>query len=156
MWNLGLSISEGEYLDRSPHDRIPAGFSRHDYRETVIAQDLAFAWRHFQLWAEVYAARFRVPLMKDLDTVAGYVEAKYRFSPRFSTAVRWNQQYFGTVTNAAARTVHWGRQVWRLDVAPAWRFTSNTQLKLQFSVRHESPAREDLTRLLGVQLNVRF
>lgn len=156
LWDLGLSVSRGEYLDRAPHPRIPAGYSRHDYRETVIAHDLAFAWRHFQLWGEIYAARFDVPRLQALDTVAGYVEAKYRFTPTFSTAVRWNQQHFSTVSDPAGAAVRWGRQVWRLDVAPAWRFTSNTQFKLQFSLRHERPAREELTRLLAAQLAVRF
>ncbi|HEY8995866.1 MAG TPA: hypothetical protein VIM71_14470 [Lacunisphaera sp.] len=155
-WNLGFSFSRGEYLDRAPHDRIPAGFNRHDYRETVIAHDIGFAWRHFQLWGEVFVARFTAPLVANLDTVAGYVEAKYRFTPRFSGAVRWNQQFFGHVTDSVGRTVPWGRQTWRLDVAPAWRLTSQTQIKLQYSLRHEDPARERLTELLAAQLSVRF
>jgi hypothetical protein len=155
-WNLGLSFSRGEYLDRSLHTRIPAGFDRHDYRETVIAQDLSFAWRHFQLWGEVYAARFAAPRVGNLDTVAGYVEAKYRFTPRFSAAVRWNQQFFGRVTDAAGESVRWGRETWRLDVAPAWRLTPQTQFKLQYSLRHEQPARERLTELFAAQLTVRF
>ena len=155
-WNLGLSFSRGEYLDRSAHSRLPAGFDRHDYRQTVIAHDLGYAWRQFQLWGEVYVARFTVPRVGDLDTVAGYVEAKHRFTPRFSAAVRWNQQFFGHVTNSAGQTARWGRQTWRLDVAPAWRFTTQTQFKLQYSLRHEDPARARLTEQLAAQLNVRF
>ncbi|HLP10201.1 MAG TPA: hypothetical protein VK178_18710 [Opitutaceae bacterium] len=155
-WNLGFSCSRGEYLDRSPHSRFPAGIDRHDYRQTVIAHDLSYAWRKSQLWAEIYAARFAMPGVADLDTVAGYIEAKYRFTPRFSAAVRWNQQFFGRVTNSAGESVRWGRQTWRLDVAPTWRFTTQTQIKLQYSLRHEAPARASLTEQFAVQLNVRF
>lgn len=156
MWNLGLSASRGEYLDRATHTRIPAGFSRHDYRQTLVAHDLSFAWRHFQLWGEVMIARFEAPQIGDLDTVAWYAEAKYRFTPRFSGAVRWGQQHFDEVTTAAGESVQWGRRTWRLEVAPAWRFTAQMQFKLQFSLQHESPAREDLVRSIAGQFNVRF
>lgn len=155
-WDLGFSVSRGEYLDRSQHAGIPAGFDRHDYRETVIAHDLSFAWRHFQLWAEIYVARFSVPRMADLDTLAGYVEAKYRFTPQFSTAVRWSQQVFGHLTNSAGQTMRAGRQTWRFEVAPAWRLTSQAQIKLQYGVQHERPSRENLTQSLAAQLTLRF
>jgi hypothetical protein len=155
-WDLGVSVSRGEYLDRAAHPNIPAGFNRHDYQETVVAHDLSFAWRHFQLWAEIYAARFTVPRVGPLDTVAGYVEAKYRFTPRFSTAVRWSQQVYGHVTDSAGQSMRAGRQTWRFEVAPAWRLTPQTQIKLQYSLRHEQPARERLTELFAAQLNMRF
>jgi len=155
-WNLGFSASSGEFLARVPMTRIPVGFTRHDYREVMIAHDLGFAWRHFQLWAEVFAVRFKVPGVGNLDTVSGYVEAKQRFTPRFSAAIRWNQQLFAHVTNAQGEAVRWGRQTWRLDLAPTWRFTTQTQFKLQYSLRHEQPARERLTELFSAQLNVRF
>jgi hypothetical protein len=155
-WNLGFSASRGEYLDREPHPRLPAGFDRHDYREVVFAHDVEFAWRHLQLWGEIYAARFRVPRAGNLGTVAGYVEAKYRFSPGFAAAVRWNQQFYGDVTNAAGQSVPWGRQTWRLDVAPAWRLASQVQFKLQYSLQHERPTRARYTQALAGQLAMRF
>lgn len=155
-WDLGISVSRGEYLDRSQHPGIPAGFDRHDYQETVVAHDLSFAWRHFQLWMEIYAARFSVPRVGALETVAGYVEAKYRFTPQFSTAMRWSQQTFGQVTNSAGQPVRAGRQTWRLEVAPAWRLTSQAQIKLQYGIQHERPAHENLTQSLAAQLTIRF
>ncbi|HEX2860203.1 MAG TPA: hypothetical protein VHN79_01130 [Lacunisphaera sp.] len=155
-WNLGVSVSRGEYLDRAAPARIPAGYDRHDYRQTVIAQDLSFAWRHFQLWAEWFAARFTAPGVGNLATVAGYVETKYRFTPRFSLALRWNQQFFGHATDVAGRSTRWGRETWRLDLAPAWRLTPQMFVKLQYSVRREAPARERLTDALAVQFGLRF
>jgi hypothetical protein len=155
-WDLGFSVSRGEYLDREPHPRIPAGSDRHDYLETVIAQDIAFNWRHWQVWGEIFAARFTVPGLGNLDTVAGYVETKYRFTPRFSGAVRWNQQFFSHVLDSTGRSVRWDREAWRLDVAPAWRLSPQMQFKLQYSLRHEDPAVDAFTHALAAQLNVRF
>ena len=155
-WNLGFSASRGEYLDRSDHPRIPAGLSRHDYRQTVLAHDLSYAWHHFQFWGEFYAARFAVPRVADVDTLAYYLEAKYRFTPQFSGAVRWNQQWFGEVTNQAGVLLPAGRQTWRVDVAPTYRLTTQVQLKLQYSLQHDRPARERYTQSLSAQLTVRF
>ena len=155
-WNLGFSASTGEYLDRSQHPRIPAGLSRHDYRQIVLAHDVSYAWHHFQFWGEVYAARFEVPRVADVDTMAYYLEAKYRFTPQFSGAIRWNQQWFGDVTNRVGASLPAGRQTWRVDVAPTYRLTTQVQLKLQYSLQHDRPSRERYTQSLSAQLTVRF
>ncbi len=155
-WNLGFSASTGEYLDRSDHPRIPTGLSRHDYRQTVLAHDLSYAWHHFQFWGEVYAARFEVPRVADVDTLAYYLEAKYRFTPQLSGAMRWNQQWFGEVTNQAGESRPAGRQTWRVDVAPTYRLTTQVQVKLQYSLQHDRPSRERYTQSLSAQLTVRF
>ena len=156
-WNLGFSASTGEYLDRADHAaRIPAGLDRHDYRQIVLAHDLSYAWHHFQFWSEVYAARFEVPRVADVDTVAYYLEAKYRFTPQLSGAIRWNQQWFGDVTTQAGQSLSAGRQTWRIDVAPTYRLTTQVQLKLQYSLRHDRPAQERSTQSLSAQLTVRF
>ena len=156
-WNLGFSASTGEYLDRSDHAaRIPAGLSRHDFRQIVLAHDLSYAWHHFQFWGEVYAARFEVPRVANIDTLAYYLEAKYRFSPRFSGALRWNQQWFGEVTDLAGQSWPAGRQTWRVDVAPTFRLTNQVQVKLQYSLQQDRPSRERYTQSLSAQLTVRF
>lgn len=156
MWEVGLSVSEGDYLDHSAVGFIPPGLERHDYRERVVAQDLRFAWHKFQLWAEAYTARFEIPNVAEVGTFAYYLEAKYKFTPGFSAAVRWNQQHFDEVKDFAGQDVAWGRQVWQIDVAPAYRFSAHTQLKLQYSLRHENPSPEEYTQSVALQFMVRF
>ena len=78
------------------------------------------------------------------------------FTPQFSGAVRWNQQVFGDVTNRAGESLPAGRQTWRLDVAPTYRLTTQVQLKLQYSLQHDRPSRENYTQSLSAQLTVRF
>ena len=75
---------------------LPPGRDIGDYREFVLGQDVSFAWRHLQLWAEFYEARFEVPRVGNADTFAYYyIEAKYKFTPQLFGAIRWNQQLFG-------------------------------------------------------------
>lgn len=154
-WHLGLSASGGSYLRRALLTSLPAGRGRGDYRQLVVAQDASFAWRHFQLWTEVFAARFEVPLVGDADTVAYYAEAKHKFTPRAYGAVRWNQQWFGDLPDRGAK-VPWGRDIWRLDLAGGFRFTAHTQLKLQYSLGREPVGARDFSHLFGAQLTARF
>lgn len=155
MWNLGVSASGGSYLREFAEATLPRGQGRGDYLQWVVAHDVAFAWRHWQVWGEVYASRFEIPLVGDADTVAYYAEAKYKFTPQLSGAVRWNQQVFGSIEDRG-RAVAWGHETWRIDVAPAYRFTAHTQAKLQYSLqRGDAPGRKH-TRTIAAQLAVRF
>ncbi len=104
-WNLGFSASEGPYFRREAEPTLPPGRDIGDYREFVLGQDAGFAWRHLQVWVEFYEARFEVPRVGNADTFAYYVEAKYKFTPQFFGAIRWNQQLFGAVSNPDSGSV---------------------------------------------------
>src|SRR4051794_23028347 len=100
MWQFGLSASDGSYLRPVAGATIPAGQNRGDYRQRVVASDVSFAWHHFQFWGEIFATRFEVPNIGNAETVAYYLEAKYKLTPQFFGALRWNQQIFGDVPEA--------------------------------------------------------
>ena len=122
MWNFGVFASEGSYLLPEARRTLAPGRGLGDYRERVLGQDIGFAWHHLQVWTEIYAARFEIPLVGNADTLAYYAEAKYKFTPQFFAAVRWNEQLFSTVPSRSG-PVRWGHDVWRIDVAPGYRFT---------------------------------
>ena len=155
-WNLGFSASTGTYLRPSAAPTLAPGRSLDDYRETVFGQDISFAWHHVQVWAEAYEARFAVPRVGQVGTIAYYLEAKYKFTPQFSGALRWNQQQFSTVRDAAGGLMPWGRNTWRVDLGPGYRFTPHTEFKLQYSVQHEDNSPQPYIHLLAVQFVVRF
>ncbi len=156
MWNVGFSASTGSYLRPSAESRLPAGRSLDDYREILFGQDVSFAWHHVQVWAECFETRFTNPEIGDVDTVAYYGEVKYKFTPQFFGALRWNQQFFSTVHDALGAATPWGQNAWRLDLAPAYRFTAHTQLKLQVSLGHQAPGPHTWVRALAAQFTVRF
>lgn len=154
-WDFGWSVSGGTYLVPGAEATLPAGHDRGDYRQLVLAHDLSFAWRHFQLWTEIYATRFEVPLVGDAETVAYYIEAKYKLTPQLFGALRWNQQFFGHVPDGPNR-LKWGRDAWRAEVALGYRFSAHTQLKLQYTLQHGDVDGRDTARLLAAQFAVRF
>jgi hypothetical protein len=155
-WNFGFSASEGPYFRREAEPMLPPGHNIGDYREFVLGQDASFAWHHLQIWTEFYEARFQVPNVGDADTFAYYIEAKYKFTPQLFGAIRWNQQLFTTINNGYGFQEHWSPDLERIDVAATYRFTTHTQLKLQYSFQHETTAPYQDNHLLATQFTVRF
>jgi len=156
MWTLGFSASEGPYLVPGAGAFLPAGEMLDQYRETVLGQDIGFAWHHLQLWAEVFEASFRIPRVGNANTQAYYIEAKYKFTPQFFGALRWNQELFSTIPTATGPGAEWSRNAWRVDIGPGYRFTAHTQMKLQYSVEYEQAASGNWGNLLAVQFTTRF
>lgn len=155
MWNFGFSVSSGAYFLPEAAPTLPAGRSFGDYRELVLAQDVSFAWHHLQLWAEFYETRFEVPNVGQADTFAYYFEAKYKITPQFFAALRWNQQLFGTVRDED-EWVQWGNDVWRVDAAIGYRFTNYLQAKLQYSFTHTDARIQVGEQLIAAQLTIKF
>ena len=151
MWNLGFSASTGSYLLPEAHPSLAPGSGFEDYRQTVLGQDLSFAWHRWQVWAEFYEARFEIPGVGHADSLAYYVEAKYKFTPQLFGALRWNQQLFADIDGELT-----GRDIRRLDAALDYRFSAHTQLKLQVSVQHEDAAPRAFGHTLAAQFTVKF
>ena len=154
-WNFGLSASTGSYLRPSAAPTVAPGYDLNDYRQIVFGQDASFAWHYWQVWMEAYEARFEIPRVGHADVFSYYTEVKYKFTPQFFGAVRWNQQTYGTILHAG-NWVQWGRDIWQVDVAPTYRFTPHLQLKLQYSLIHEAGAVRDYSHMLSVQFTARF
>src|SRR6202011_4904183 len=156
MWNFGLSASDGAYFRSEAQATLPRGRDIDDYRELLLGQDASFAWHHLQLWAEFYEARFQVPRIGDADTFAYYFEAKYKFTPQLFGAFRWNKQLFGTVSDGEGGNIRWGQNVGRVDIAAGYRFTSHTQLKLQYSFQKDTSGPGNDNHLIAAQFTLRF
>ena len=155
-WNFGVSVGEGAYFRPEAERTLPRGRDIDDYRESVLGQDVSFALHHLQLWAEFYEARFEVPRVGDAETFAYYLEAKYKFTPQWFAALRWNQQFFNKIDNGVGGSIRWGENLAKIDIAAGYRFTSHTQLKMQYSFQQETTGREDSNHILAAQFTVRF
>jgi hypothetical protein len=156
MWSLGVSASAGTYLQPLAAHTLAPGTTLDGYRETVIAQDVSFAWHHVQLWAECYETSFNIPRVGSANTFAYYVETKLKLTPQSFLALRWNQQLFSRLSTRTGTSIRWGRDVWRVDFGPGYRFTPHIQFKLQYSLQHESADMRDLGHMVAGQFTVRF
>lgn len=157
-WNLGASFSHGTYLQSEAEEsaNFPAGKRIDDFSQTTIAQDIGYAWRHWQIWGEVFFSRFEVPNVDDADTAAYYIETKYKITPQLFAAVRWNQQLFADVRNSTGGETAWDRDAWRVDTALGYRFSRHFQGKLQYSYSHQKGELQQGEQLVAAQLTLKF
>jgi len=155
-WIVGASAAHGAYLRDDPRGTLPSGRDVDDFPQELIGVDASYAWRHWQLWAEFFASRFDVPRVGDADTIAYYVESRYKLTPMLFAALRWNQQLFGEVKNDRERDRAWDRDIWRLDTAVGYRFNRHLQGKLQYSYAHQRGELQQGEQLVAAQLTVKF
>jgi hypothetical protein len=155
MWDLGVSGSIGPYLQPEASSTLPMGDSIGDFKQVVLGQDVTFAWRYFQLWAEVFEARFELPDIGNADLLSYYVEAKYKITPELFVAARWNQQLYGDLPYRG-KPARWGNDAWRVDAAIGYRFSAYLQLKLQGSYTHHDEDVQEGERLIAAQLTLKF
>jgi hypothetical protein len=154
-WNMGISASTGPYLHPEAAPSLPPGRDIGDYHQRVIGHDLSFEWHRWQLWSEIFLARFEVPTVGHADTLAYYLEAKYKFTPQLFGALRWNQQLFSDI-EYEGQDIPWGRDIWRVDAAVGFRLSANIQLKFQSSLQRERWADSEYEHLFAGQFTVRF
>ena len=152
-WNVGANASYGAYL--LPAARAP-GIDIGDFQQLTVGPDISFAWHHWEFWAEAFASRFEVPNVGDAETVAYYLETKYKFTPELFGALRWNQQLFDDVPNGAGGEEPWDDDMWRIDAAVGYRFTRHIQSKLQYSYSHQKGGLQQGEQMAAVQLTVKF
>lgn len=152
-WNVGANASYGAYLLPSAET---ATVKIGDYHQTTVGPDVSFAWRHWNFWAEAMASRFEVPNVGNADTVAYYIESRYKFNPNLYGALRWNQQLFDDVTNAAGAKELWDQDIWRAEAAMGYRFTRHLQGKLQYSYGHQKGPIQQGEQMVAAQLTLKF
>ncbi len=156
MWRFGLSAGQGPYLRDEAGSMLPAGRDLQHYHQKTLGQDISFAWHHWQVWAEVFQARFETPRGGNADTFLYYVEAKYKFTPQLFAAVRWNQQFYADVRDGEGGRAPWGHNLSRIDTALGYRFTAHSQLKLQYSLEREDAGGHGTSHTFAGQFTVRF
>ncbi len=156
-WDVGVSASQGSYLTQAAAEELPAGANRDDFTQMLVGADASFAWRHLQVWAEAFHSRFGIPGVGDADVLGYYVEARVKVTPVLALAARWNQQAWGALDDSRnGGRVRWGRDLWRLDLAPTYRLSAYSQVKLQCSLSHEARRNDPWNLLWATQVTTRF
>jgi hypothetical protein len=155
-WNFGVSASSGPYFQPEAQSSLSSSDRYSNYQQTVVGQDIGFAWHHWQVWAEAYEMRFDVPNVGNADLLTYYIETKYRFTPRFFAALRWNQQYFATVPDGIGGYERWGETLWCAELALGFRLTAHAQLKLQYSLQRSHEENHESSNTLAGQFTIRF
>jgi hypothetical protein len=152
-WKVGTSFSNGRYMDEGAQASLPAGTDVDDFKQTTWGLDAAYAHHEWQIWSELIHATFDVPRVGKVDVLSGYIEAKYKISSQFWTALRLNQSWFG---DSPVSTTSWGRNTSRLDVGLGYRASTRLEAKLQYSFSRQQGPDTEGDHLFAAQAVVRF
>lgn len=155
-WTFGFSASHGSFPARSATYAIPDGYSRGDYVQRAFLFDIGYAHRYLQIWAELVHSRFTLPSLDTLHSTAWFVEAKFRFTPRFHAAVRWNQQVFSEVRQLDGPIGKWGVDTERIDGGVTFRLSAYTQLQFEANHHLRAPGFNLDRTQYAVRLTLRF
>ena len=139
-----------------PNGTLPRGTDRGDFKQDTLGFDASYAHHHFELWGELMLSRFEVPRVGDADTLAYYLEAKYKITESLFVALRWNQQFFDDVPDGRGGEASWDRDLFRADLAVGYRFNRSLQGKVQYSYGHERGPNANGDHLLAAQVTLRF
>jgi hypothetical protein len=155
-WRLGMSYSGGSYLMHDAEKNGLVDDEIEDFLQNTLGFDMSYEWRALQLWSELFLSRFHVPNVGHADTLAYYVEAKYKLTARFFGALRWNQQFFGQIYDGFDGRASWDRAALRVDTSLGCRLTRHTQGILQYSYTHMDGPLTQGENYLGGRITVRF
>jgi hypothetical protein len=164
-WNLGISGAVGPYLRKRATATL-GGRDPGDFLQSLVGADASFAVRRLELWAEILASRFDVPIAcrrcageparVDVDTLAYYLEGRYEVAAGWFVALRAGQQLFGRVREADGERHDVDRDAWRSDVAAVYRPTRQLQVKVQYGYVDQTGEQTQGPQVVAMQLGLRF
>lgn len=154
---VGTSAFYGTYLGEGIYgDTLPAEKDYEDYINGGIGYEFAGVFRFFEIRSESYYAYWEHPYIPTLKVVSGYVEAKYKFYPRWYVAGRYDYFEPGKMTTASGTKEPWDYPARRIEAGIGFHANRQMLVKLvgQFNrVPHEEELESDLYAL---QLSVMF
>ena len=131
---LGMSATEGPYLNGELSASQLNDESWQSYRQRVIAADVQYGFGHFDLRAEFVTASFDVPRNSDIDGQAGYAEARATLTPRVFVAARGEFNRYPFIRPISETTwVSRRTELRGLEVGGGFRFGANTVMKASVS-----------------------
>jgi hypothetical protein len=133
---LGVSGARGRWLDRGVLAGRPEASDR-DADQSLVGADLEFGLGRWLVRAEWLRSAFEMPVLNapaidsPLTAASGFVEARYRWHPRWQTAVRVERLTFSTIkgTVEGGASTPWDAPVRRIEAAIGFRAARNLELR---------------------------
>jgi hypothetical protein len=130
---IGASWTVGPYLSKDDEAALPTGTRWQDFQARVVAADLRFARGYLELFAELAASWYEVPnLANEVKGTTYYVEAKYTWSPRFFTAVRFERNLYAFIQNTGTSWRARATDFVDGEAGIGFRFSAHTLVKASY------------------------
>jgi hypothetical protein len=151
---FGASGAHGTFVARRAFDALPDGH-RQGGQQTAWGADAEFSAGHVILRSELVVNRWAMPTATtgplDLDTMGGYVEARYRLRPDLYVAARAERLVFGDIP-AGAETAPWEARVTRVEAGAGYLVSRRARLKAVYQLDVRDGGRVRRSHLAAAQL----
>ncbi len=136
---IGASASRGEFLAGNIEDRYRAIIGDRSYPQTAFGIDGEYSREHWILKGEWINSRWTLPdlgvplIRQPLTATSAYVEARYRFAPRWYVAGRADMLTFSKVTGQRlfdGQPTTWDAPVQRLELGTGVYLQRNLTLRV--------------------------
>jgi hypothetical protein len=154
---LGASAAGGAWLSSDVARLLPGDRSAADYTQRALGADAEYSRDHWLIRTELVWSRWRLPFATtapegvDLDAFAGWVEGRYKLTPRISFGMRADRLGFSDVAGALA-PVPWDAPVHRLEAAFGYAIQRNLTARLGVQRNDRDAGRVRSRTYLAAQL----
>jgi hypothetical protein len=155
---FGASAAHGTFVAQQAFDALPDGHHEGG-RQTAWGADAEFAAGHLIVRSELIVNRWTMPTATtgplDLDTLGGYVEARYRLRPDVYVAARAERLAFGDIPSGAT-SAPWEARVTRAEAGAGYLVSRHARLKAVYQLDVRDGGRVRRSHLAAAQLVVWF
>lgn len=152
---LGGSAFYGPYLMAETYnDSLPTGKQFSDFINAGVGYELHLAGRYFDLYSESFYAYWEHPYLPRLEVYSGYVEGKYKFTPGWFVAGRYDFYEPGKLTDSGGNEQNWDYPATRIEAGLGYHPNRATVMK--FVIQHNEIDQSDLldSNLYALQVSV--
>ena len=152
------NFSHGSYFQYFLEESLPPGTGIDDYRQTVWSLDAKWAYRDFQVWAEIFYSIFDVPNVgEDAEIFSYFIEGRWDFDTRWWAALRWNQEVYNQIDTCSGQgETRWDNPLYRIDAGLGFRFSRHAQIKFQYSYQQQDAIFQNGRHLLISEFTIRL
>ncbi|HET7217807.1 MAG TPA: hypothetical protein VFJ02_07150 [Vicinamibacterales bacterium] len=134
---VGASAARGEFLSKDVIALLPDQSGPH--AQTAFGADGEYSRDHWLVRGELIWSRWNMPLTtpqttEDLDALSGWIEGRYRITPRIVAAARFDRLSFSSVQAGTGIVRTWDAGVRRFEADAGYYLQRN--LMLRFAVQH--------------------
>jgi hypothetical protein len=145
---IGVSAARGAWLDRDVEDLVAPG--RSSARQQALGFDAEYSRGHWLLRGEAIRSTWEMPGagpangVLDLTATGGWVEGRYRISPRVYVAGRADRLTFSRIRSAGGIDVPWEAPVSRVEAGAGLYIQRNlvARISVQRNLRDGGRVRE--------------
>ncbi|MGH8014772.1 MAG: hypothetical protein ACREBV_01115 [Candidatus Zixiibacteriota bacterium] len=156
---VGMSAFMGPYLskdDIEEYGSLTPVPDPNDYFNTGVGYELYYSTRFLEIYSEGYTTSWEYPGLPDLTAMAGYLEAKYKFHPRWYAAGRFDLVEPGKIDVSPGVEEKWDYPLKRYEFGLGYKPSRSATVKFVTQLNYFDDDDKYDSELIAVQLSALF